>query len=301
MQVLVSKGLLVKTLAATLLKLHHLPKLAFQLLACRLFKTTGNFRKGCMLRSSVFVVMASVSVSMFFCQMSAADSIELIANGEFEEDVVTSSFNKFQNAQVPNWTNSSGQVELWASAFQGSPLLGTDGNPTGQHLELSTNGSGEVTTQDVSIPNNSSGTAFLSFDGWARSGMQQINIELTGDSGQIFSASFVVNNLTWTHFDSGPIPVVAGENVEVKFTYEGGDGGPHIDQVSLLVETCCKFESNNILCTLDHWAADWQEYSYRNIHQLAGYTGYAFVAATGRNLTRWCQCLFWIGTASSRS
>ncbi len=204
-----------------------------------------------MLHSSVFVVVASVSMTLAFCQISAADLTEVIANGEFDEEVVTGSFSKFPNGQVPNWTNSSGQVELWANSLSGSPPLGTDGNSTGQHLELSTNGSGEVTTQDVLIPNNTSGTAFFSFDGWARSGTQQINIELTGNSGQIFSASFIVDTFTWTHFDSGPIPVSAGENVEVRFTYAGADGGPHIDQVSFLVETCCKFESNNILCDLN--------------------------------------------------
>ncbi len=192
-------------------------------------------------------------LSVFSMQESCAQQLELIENGEFQNPVVSPlSFDNIPNSLIPGWSNSSGQVEVWGVGF-GGPVFGSDNNPAGQHIELSTSSAGEITTQIVSIPMNVNGTAEFSFDGWARFGTQQINIELTGDSsGVVLSDTFLVDNQSWQHYSNSIGGLVQGETVEVRFSYLGGDGGPHIDQVSLLTDVEeCTFVSNNFLCDLD--------------------------------------------------
>jgi len=187
--------------------------------------------------------IAALTAIFAGASISVAAPIDLVVNGEMEDPIAQSGFFKFPNSNVPGWSNTSSFVELWQEGNAGSPVLGTDGNPTGQHLELTTNSGGETVTQSFVIPNSSDGLADFSFDGWHRDGTH-VNFSIDGTfSGTILAdlLDVTVDAGTpdhWTNFTANGLTVTPGETVTLSFWSTGapgnGDGGTHIDQVSFV-------------------------------------------------------------------
>ena len=180
---------------------------------------------------------------------SSAGTIDLVENGEFEvTDGVPFTNTRF-TLNWPNWSSINATTfgaeffEIWEQGAFGSPSLGSDGQPTGNHLELWEN---SLTDTDVmSVSADALPTATVSFDYWWRT------------PGNIFSFA-VINtttvttvfqqilgpgtpNGTWEAF-SQDITITPGDDYILSFfnflpndPCGPGNCGPHIDQVSFLV------------------------------------------------------------------
>jgi len=187
---------------------------------------------------------ASAVAALFVAaQIGLASPIELVVNGEMEDPVAPLGATKFADSSVPGWSNSSGRVELWQPGNLSSPIIGTDGDPTGQHLELTTDSDAELVSQSFVIPSVSNGFADFSFDGWHRDGTH-VNFSIEGTSSGFILVDVLDVTVDpgvldrWTHYSATGLAVTPGETVTLFFWSTGappnGDGGTHIDQVSFV-------------------------------------------------------------------
>ena len=193
--------------------------------------------------------MAVVAVTCLFGTMHAsqAGTIDLVQNGGFEDPagVTNVSF----TLSVPHWsslnaTTLTGEFfEVWAQGAFGSPPLGPDGQPTGQHLELWEN---SLTNTDVmSVPTNALPTATVRFDYWWRTPGNTFSFAVIDTTTVTTVFQQILGpgtpNGMWEAF-SQDIPITPGRDYIFSFfnslsadSCGPGSCGPHIDQVSFLV------------------------------------------------------------------
>ncbi|MEN3952600.1 PEP-CTERM sorting domain-containing protein [Iodidimonas sp. SYSU 1G8] len=169
---------------------------------------------------------------------SGAMSVNLISNGEFEYPAGITSYNILPTNGVPGWGTTDSGIEIWGQGFSGSPSYGSDGNPTGQSLELNANMGGASVFQTFTVPLDiTSGAAVLSFDAWPReNALGTVSLQGTV-SGQILAPSAIaMNGSLWTP-NVFNVTVAAGEMVTLLFQAFGGTSAvsPHVDQVSFAV------------------------------------------------------------------
>ena len=169
----------------------------------------------------------------------AASPVNLITNGEFETPGSVTSYNIFPTNGVPGWGTTDTGIELWQQGFLGSPTTGSDGQQTGQNLELNANSGNASVFQTFTVPLAINGTsAVLSFDAWPREAALG-TVELSGSiSGQILAPSAIaMNNSLWTN-NLYNVNVAAGELITLTFKALGGNSAvsPHIDQVAFTVD-----------------------------------------------------------------
>ncbi len=192
---------------------------------------------GFSLRTSWFVCGACL---LFSSLSSHAALTNLVSNGEFESPVLASNYQIFSDIGS-QWTASAGNgFELWQQNFNGSPSNGSDGNPSGQSLELRGNSNTGTVTLTVTVPNNVQvgSQATLNFDAWNRGATQntgRYQILINAVNQGTFTANTVAN--VWTA-NTRSFNVAAGDNVAVVFSDVSGGStavGLHMDEVEVLV------------------------------------------------------------------
>lgn len=169
---------------------------------------------------------------------ATAMAVNLITNGEFEYPAGITSYNILPTNGVPGWGTTDNGIEIWGQGFSSSPSYGSDGNPTGQSLELNANMGGAAVFQTFTVPLDiSSNAAVLSFDAWPReNALGTVSLQGTV-SGQILAPSTIaMNGNLWTP-NVFNVTVAAGEMVTLLFQAFGGTSAvsPHVDQVSFSV------------------------------------------------------------------
>ena len=168
--------------------------------------------------------------------MLYAAPIELVVNGEFEDPVLDGVLG-FPESPIPGWSCSSGNCEIFAQGYSGSPEYGSDGLATGQHHEVTNDGSVQYTTQDgILIEQN--GYIDFSFDTWRRDA-DSISYLLEGSiSGTLVSGTHNYTSDSWEAVSFDDLYVSAGEFLTLTFSDALGatclSCGAHIDQVSIL-------------------------------------------------------------------
>jgi hypothetical protein len=179
---------------------------------------------------------------------ASADIVNLVQNGEFETPDVSG----FAGVSVvPGWTSSGGLFELWDQGFLGSPAIGSDGQPTGQHMEMDVDVSPPTFSQSFVIPGLVDNTATFSFDAWLRSaGTSEYSV--TGSiSGTLIDVTPIASNQSnWT-LNSQVLNVVAGETITVFFIQGtvSGESGSHVDNVEFTVNAIPEPSATLLLLT----------------------------------------------------
>ncbi len=164
-----------------------------------------------------------------------ATIVDLVVNGEFETPVVANGrWDHFAN--VPGWSSGESEIELWAQGFYGSPTQGSDGNPTGQHLELNWRSLNSV-SQTFVVPALLNTLAYFSFDAWQRSTSIGSYSVVGSLSGTLASSAINMNSSAWTA-NTSSFNVMPGETITLTFTALTGNSArsPHIDGVSFSVD-----------------------------------------------------------------
>jgi hypothetical protein len=186
------------------------------------------------------LALASVSAS--------ADVIELITNGEFEDPQISGSFQFVSDTNVPGWACSNGQCEIWAQGAIGSPTLGSDGLPTGQHHEINASNIFSITTNGGLVAADSIGS--LTFDVWDRLGQGALAffVDAIGPNARnIFSSGYINlsslgSNNAWYQLGANNLALLAGDQIKVSFLdltlFSSCDTcGVHIDGVRMTATT----------------------------------------------------------------
>lgn len=165
----------------------------------------------------------------------------IVTNGEFEQTGVEGDWLRTKN--VPGWEtdDADGEFELWNQGRIGSPLKGSDGSETGNHLETNLDGIAKV-WQTFKLGDNIGKTATFSFDAWSRQDENGILgtgiVSVLGSlSGEILNTAIKTNGDNWTQNIFGDLSVKAGEEITIAFigNENSSVSSPHIDQVSFVV------------------------------------------------------------------
>lgn len=187
------------------------------------------------MKTGLLTGLAAGLVVFGLTSISQATPIELVINGEFENNAFSTSWTHIPNSSVDGWSSSSGRMEFWNEGKIGSPSLGSDGLATGLHHEVAWNGDDEFTTQDFLILSN--GFVDFSFDAWSRKA-SGISYSLTGSLSGILASGdhdFVSNS--WEAITYAGLAVQGGETLSLWFDSMGGGSlGAHIDQVSVMYD-----------------------------------------------------------------
>ncbi|MGF1678780.1 MAG: PEP-CTERM sorting domain-containing protein [Candidatus Methylacidiphilales bacterium] len=181
-----------------------------------------------------------------------AQLTNLITQGDFETAVVTApgvsdgqffTDAQFDNPGDENWISSTGNnYELWQQGFLGSPTLGSDGLPTGQHLEVRGQNSNGSVTISVVIPVGvlPGSEATLQYDAWMRTTLPVPQIRVRRNGGILAglnNATITANNASWTQ-NTHIFTVSPGDTINIRFrnnTNNSTQSGLHLDDVQLLV------------------------------------------------------------------
>ncbi len=156
-----------------------------------------------------FVVLVIAAVTA----PAAAALTDLVVNGEFESPSVSG----FQfPGEVPGWSSSKGSFEIWDGGILGSPALGSDGAPTGQHLEMDANFM-PTYSQSFVVPALNSNEATFSFDAWLRTpGLSEYRVEGSVSGVLVDTTSILSNQDEWTA-NVHTLSVNAGETITISF------------------------------------------------------------------------------------
>eukprot|EP01025_Chloroclados_australasicus_P038445 TRINITY_DN3961_c1_g1_i1.p1 TRINITY_DN3961_c1_g1~~TRINITY_DN3961_c1_g1_i1.p1 ORF type:complete len:876 (-),score=95.99 TRINITY_DN3961_c1_g1_i1:384-3011(-) len=176
------------------------------------------------------------------------DGIELISNGNFERPIVVNSrgFDFYSTSELPvGWfTSDANRIELWKEGLLNSPERLSNGERSGQHLELGgDNRNPTVSTKFFTDFEASQVTATLSFEYWLRPGFpvskfQVILSKLDGVRDQAIRAIAVEVPKSSDAWQKRTVSIVLDNKTlySLKFQQEGQkDGGIHIDAVSVFV------------------------------------------------------------------
>ncbi len=191
-------------------------------------------------RRGTGTVRSLAIAALVFCGATvAAGQVNLVANGEFEDPVV---IDYSIMPTLPHWESSEDAFEIWEEAFLGSPALGSDGQATGQHMEMDVNDF-PVLSQTVTVPLLENPQATFRFDAWLRSaGNSQCRV--TGSESGVLLALTPIqcNGFSWTE-NLFSFEVQSGEQLSIDFVQgtNSGASGAHVDQVELWVEAAAPF------------------------------------------------------------
>ena len=179
-----------------------------------------------------------------------AAPINLVVNGEFEVPLITDNGGDFQRFDdplfVPGWTDDDPDVgiELWRQSFLASPALGTDGDPTGQHMELIARNPGTIISQTFLVPVFVGTDAIFQFDAWQRgatgsgSGTNSGVYSIVGSVlGTLVNQAVIIMSETAWVLNQQLLTIVPGETITISFTgFGASDRSPHVDQVEFIVD-----------------------------------------------------------------
>lgn len=192
---------------------------------------------------------------------AAAALTDLVVNGEFENPQITGF--AFPTV-VPGWTSSKGSFEFWEGGFLDSPDAGSDGELTGQHMEMDANFM-PTYSQSFVVPALNSNEATFSFDAWLRTpGLSQYRVDGSVSGVLVDTTSILSNHIAWTS-NAHVLSVNAGETITISFLQQesDGDSGSHIDQVEFIVDAAAacpgdvddsdSVDFTDLNIVLDHW------------------------------------------------
>jgi hypothetical protein len=191
------------------------------------------------MKSHAWRVTLLLAASLAAASTAQGALVNLVVNGEFDAPVLSTSW---AAVAVPGWTSTQpGQIELWQQGFNGSPVNGADGLPTGQHMELNYSTTTTTISQSILIPLLLNSTqATFRFDTWRRGATATGNYSATGSvSGVLASGALVLSTTQWTAH-SFTVNVTPGETVTIAFSTPGAPNSssvtPHIDQVAFIAD-----------------------------------------------------------------
>ena len=172
--------------------------------------------------------------------IAGADPVELVGNGEFETPTVTDTAQWELFDTVDPWTTTDERFELWlegAVPADTSPTTGSDGNPTGQHLQMlgDDDNTSSTITQSFVVPSLADGTWAFSFDAWKRgTGIGTYSVSGSSSGSLVSATAIAMSTSVWTSNTPTPLSaIVPNETITLTFTASGDDANcPHIDQVS---------------------------------------------------------------------
>lgn len=173
--------------------------------------------------------------SLLLSSMAHAGLIDLVENGEFEDSAIKP--DRWTATYVEGWESSEGRIEIWNQSFQWGARLGTDGEATGQHAEITWNHDRAEIWTHLLIPEwFVSGTdAHFRFDYQNRRAQGLWASVLINDADPLQFA--VSSQNSWSLFESPIEGLNAGDNIKLLFKSQGGASmGAHIDQVQFLVQ-----------------------------------------------------------------
>ncbi|MBI1370580.1 MAG: hypothetical protein GC162_18235 [Planctomycetes bacterium] len=176
-------------------------------------------------------VTAAMGLAFVASSSTFAAPTNLIVNGEFETPNVGASFSQVNAATVPGWSTDANdnKLEIWAQGFTSSPTNGTDGNPTGQHLELNSSQANVDNWQIVTNANDVRGD--LAFDFWQRTAGDPVTYTVTGSSSGVIATGTTSGGSTsvWTRVQVAALQIDPGETIKVALKTSGQ---AHVDQVT---------------------------------------------------------------------
>lgn len=187
------------------------------------------------MHGKLLAVKFAVLVGLFVTSVAQAGFIDLVENGEFESSAAHPG--RWTATDVDGWQSTEGRIEIWNESFQWGGRLGSDGESTGQHAEITWNHDrAEIWTSFV-IPEwfAPGSDAFLSFDYQNRKAQGLwANVSVNGANPLQFALS---SPRSWSLFDTKIEDLSAGDIVTLMFkSQKGGSSGAHIDQVQFLVQ-----------------------------------------------------------------
>lgn len=142
-----------------------------------------------------------------------------LLNGSFEDPNISPSGQGFiENANVPGWDGSQGQVEIFR-----------DGTPAGftayegsQWAEVQLTALGQTIFQDISGVGNGDLIRF-SFAHRGRAGTDTVRLRLTDtvNNSVLFSQDYTTGNSAWVVYSNTPQDNVLGTGNTLRLTFEG--------------------------------------------------------------------------------
>ena len=181
------------------------------------------------MKKNIYIFTLVALFILLSTRIGYAAPINLVENSEFETPDVQG-FGIVPT--VPGWNTTQSMFELWDEGFLSSPIIGSDGLPTGQHMELDS-GTLPTITQSFIIPDLSNTLATFSFDAWLRSvGISEYSVSGSASGVLVPLTSIQMDAVSWTN-NIDTFQVLEGETITVSFVQgtTGGDTGAHIDQV----------------------------------------------------------------------
>lgn len=189
-------------------------------------------------------LVGAIALALAASGAATAAPINLVTNGEFETPVITANAGAFQRFDDPlfvtGWTDDDPEVgiELWRQGYLSSPSLGSDGAPTGQHMEVIARNSGTTVSQSFLVPLFVGPDAVFRFDAWRRgidnTGVYSVIGSISGTL--IDQAAMILSGTQWA-LNERFLTVTPGEIVTISFVGLGlSNASPHIDQVEFIVD-----------------------------------------------------------------
>ena len=220
------------------------------------------------------IITLAILASISSTTRTLATPCNLVINGEFESPTV-SSFAIISQG-IDGWSSTLQRFEIWEAGFLSSPMLGSDGLGTGQHLEMDVD-SNPTFSQEIIIPAGASPQAEFSFDAWLRSsGTSSYSVSGTLSGTLVDISPINMSGSTWTR-NAHSLTIIPGETVTLSFVQGSNTGGSgaHIDQVALVVDVSSAQPLDlNIEKTEEGIRLDW-----------FGTCGYAYQVARNDGLT----------------
>ena len=189
-------------------------------------------------------ILKIIGIALVAACAAVAAPVNLVVNGEFENPVITDNGGDFQRfddpLSVPSWSDDDPDVgiELWREGYLGAPPLGSDGNPTGQHMELIARNTGTIISQSFLVPFLATAQAIFEFDAWQRgvnnSGVYSIVGSMSGTL--VDQAAIIASTSAWI-LNQQILTISPGEMITISFAGLGAsDRSPHIDQVEFIID-----------------------------------------------------------------
>eukprot|EP01023_Acetabularia_acetabulum_P018604 TRINITY_DN19399_c0_g1_i1.p1 TRINITY_DN19399_c0_g1~~TRINITY_DN19399_c0_g1_i1.p1 ORF type:complete len:293 (+),score=33.79 TRINITY_DN19399_c0_g1_i1:116-994(+) len=188
--------------------------------------------------------------SLHYCGNCSGD-VQLISNGDFSSPILMQNWNNFGQS-IKGWSSkSSNGIEVWREGAIGSPILGSKGQKTGQHLELSGNSpNGKITTE---FQTTFSGEATLSFEFWSRPDWHVVAFGFVLKKGnQVIldiDLSDQLNSSKWVLY-STQVPTLE-KDAQYQLTFQEDSvstGGTHINDVSLIQHCLPSQDLQELVC-----------------------------------------------------
>ncbi|MGF1678779.1 MAG: PEP-CTERM sorting domain-containing protein [Candidatus Methylacidiphilales bacterium] len=189
--------------------------------------------------------LSALCVGMCLSMAQLQALTNLVQNGEFEGTATGIIQDNDFTALFPQWTTQSNNdfdIDPQLSGASNNPANGSDGLPTGQHLEIRGSLNTGIITLTVVMPVDILPTATLRFDAWSRglgyvaTGRYRVVVSGTNnsDTGEIVMDT---PRTAWT-LNEEILTVATGDTVTVTWWETGTNNanrGLHIDDVQLLV------------------------------------------------------------------